>query len=108
MNSPTAINQNQEQILIRIMRTLPVSRVDELLDFARFLESQILTEKLAQGEGLTEIEADNDRWDKLLTTDESQKILERLAEEALNEHRSGKTKPMRLSDKGRMMNTNEH
>ena len=103
MNLKTDINQKQEKILIKIIRNLPPSRVDELLDFARFLESQILAEKLAQGEDLDEIEANNDRWDALLVTDDSQKMLEILAEEALNEHRLGKTKPMRFSNKGRII-----
>ncbi|HOW74513.1 MAG TPA: hypothetical protein P5102_12360 [Candidatus Competibacteraceae bacterium] len=103
MNLQTAVNQNQEQILIKIIRNLPPSRVDELLDFARFLEGQILAEKLTQGEDSAQIEADNDRWDALLATDESQKMLECLSNEALNEHRSGKTKPMKFSNKGRIM-----
>lgn len=103
MNTQATINQNQEQNLIKIMRNLPPSRVDELLDFARFLEAQILTEKLTQKEDLAEIDADNDQWDTLLTTDESQVLLERLAEEALAEHRLAKTKPMLFSDEGRIM-----
>lgn len=103
MNLETVINQDQEQILIKIMRVLPPPRVDELLDFARFLESQILTEKLTQGENLSALEADNDRWDTLLATEKSQELLECLAKEALNEHRLGKTKPMKFNDKGRMI-----
>ncbi len=50
MGLQTAISQNQEQILIKIVRNLPPSRVNELLDFARFLEGQVLAEKLTQGE----------------------------------------------------------
>ena len=103
MNLQNFIRQDQEEILIKIMRTLPPSRADELLDFARFLESKILSEKLTQGENLSEIEADNDRWDTLLATDKSQEMLECLAEEALNEHRLGKTKPIKFNDKGRII-----
>jgi len=103
MSIQSTINQNQEQNLIKIIRNLPPSRVDELLDFARFLEAQILTEKLTQEEDLAEIEADNDQWDTLLATDESQALLERLAQEALAEHRLAKTKPMLFSDEGRIM-----
>lgn len=103
MNLKTDVNQKQEKTLIKIIRNLPPSRVDELLDFARFLESKFLTEKLAQGEDIDEIEANNDRWDALLVTDNSQKMLEILAEEALNEHRLSKTKPMRFSNKGRII-----
>ncbi|MBS1222482.1 MAG: hypothetical protein H6R23_2102 [Proteobacteria bacterium] len=103
MNVQTAVDQNQEQTLIKIMRTLPPSRVEELLDFARFLEAQILTKRLIEEEDVAEIEADNDRWDALLSTDEAQTLLERLAEEALTEHRLAKTKPMIFSNEGRIM-----
>lgn len=44
-------------------------------------------------ESMDEIEADNVRWDALLATDESQALLERLADHALAELRAGKTRP---------------
>jgi len=50
MGLQTAINKNKEQILVKIVHNLPPSRVNELLDFARFLEGQVLAEKLTQGE----------------------------------------------------------
>lgn len=40
------------------------------------------------------IEADNARWYALLATDEAQSVLEKLAAEALAEHRTGCTKPI--------------
>ena len=52
---------------------------------------------------MAEIEADNARWDALLATDEAQALLEKLAEEALAEHRAGQTKPMAFSDEGRIV-----
>ena len=103
MNLQTAVNKNQEQTLIKIIRALPPLKAEELLDFARFLEAQILTERLIQEEDAAEIEADNEQWDALLATDKSQKLLERLAEEALTEHRLAKTKPMLFSHEGRIM-----
>ena len=103
MNTQTIINQDYEKILIKIMRILPPYRAEQLLDFARFLEAQILTERLIQEQDVAEIEADNDRWDALLATDEAQTLLERLAEEALTEHRLAKTKPMIFSNEGRIM-----
>ncbi len=74
-----------------------------MIDFARFLEAQILTEKLVQEEGIAEIEADNARWDALLATDEAQVLLEKLADEALAEHRAGKTQAMTFDDEGRIV-----
>jgi hypothetical protein len=47
-----------------------------------------------QDESIDAIEADNARWDALLATDESQAVLERLADEAFAELRAGKTRPM--------------
>jgi hypothetical protein len=99
----TATNQDYERALLNIVRTLPPNRVAQLVDFARFLEAQILSEELAQEEDIAEVEADNARWDALLATDKSQAVLKNLADEALAEHRAGKTKPMTFSDEGRIV-----
>lgn len=81
--------------LLTIARSLPPSRAAQLVDFARFLEAQSLAESMEwQDESVDEIEADNARWDALLATDESQALLERLADEALVELHAGKTRPM--------------
>jgi hypothetical protein len=103
MNMHTAISQNYERILINIVRVLPPNRAEQLVDFARFLEAQILTEELIREEDITKIEADNARWDALLATDEAQALLENLADEALAEHRAGKTKSMSINDEGRIV-----
>ncbi|MCZ7667615.1 MAG: hypothetical protein M5U34_10560 [Chloroflexi bacterium] len=87
MNMDMTIHPNHEQTLIKIARALPGNRVEQLVDFARFLEAQNLSEALLQGESIAEIEADNARWDALLETDEAQALLEKLADEALSEHR---------------------
>jgi hypothetical protein len=56
-----------------------------------------------QDESINAIEADNARWDALFATDESQALLERLADEALADYRGGKTKPMAFTDDGRLV-----
>ena len=94
MKTDTAVHQDYEQTLITIVRVLPPNRVEQLMDFARFLEAQILGEELIQGVDLAEIESDNAEWDALLATDEAQTLLETLADEALAEHRAGRTRPM--------------
>ena len=100
INSQTTI---LEQALINITRALPSKRIAQLLDFARFLEAQSLAEQLAQEEiNETEIAAENERWDALLATPESQDLLDKLAEEALAEQQSGQTKEMRFTDEGRI------
>lgn len=98
----TVVLEKQERTLIKIARTLPPNRVEQLVDFARFLEAQILSEELLRDEDPDEIEADNARWDVLLESDRSQEMLTRLASEALAEHRAGKTKPMVFDDEGRI------
>jgi len=52
---------------------------------------------------MADIKADNERWDSLLATDESQALLEKLVDEALAEHRAGRTKPMAFSGSGRIV-----
>ena len=79
MSMNMAASQDYERILINIVRVLPPNRVEQLVDFARFLEAQILSEKLIQAEDSAEIEADNARWDALLETDEAQALCEDLA-----------------------------
>lgn len=96
MNMDTTVRQEYERTLLKIARVLPPGRVEQLVDFARFLEAQNLSEALAQEEDISEVEADNARWDALLATDESQALLEKLAAEALAEHQAGKTMVMEL------------
>ena len=94
--------QNYESVLIAIVRTLPPHRAEQLVDFARFLEAQRLTDELVQTESIEEIDADNTRWDEVLATDASQTLLEKLASEALAEHRAGKTRPMTFTKDGQI------
>ena len=103
MTMNTAVERDYERTLIKIARVLPPNRVEQLVDFARFLETQSLSEELIQEEDMAEIEADNARWDALLATDEAQSLLEKLAQEALVEHRAGKTRPMAFNDKGQII-----
>ena len=91
-----------EDTLLQIARALPPQRAEQLLDFARFLESQRLAEALFREENATEVEADDARWDALLSSAEGQEILNQLAQEALAEHRAGKARPMTFDDEGRL------
>ncbi|WP_076793060.1 hypothetical protein [Chlorobium sp. KB01] len=103
MHTVTHTDKENEKALIKIVRSLPSNRLEQLVDFARFLEAQILSEELVSEEGLSAIEADNAQWDALLETDESQDLLDKLAGEALAEHKAGKTKPMAFNQKGRIV-----
>lgn len=97
MIADTAIHQDYERTLIKIVRVLPTNRLEQLVDFARFLETQIRGEEFIPEQAAIESEADDARWDALLATDEGQMLLDKLANEALAEHRAGKTKAMAFS-----------
>lgn len=103
VNAITATRQSYERTLIQIVRILPPTKAEQLVDFARFLEAQILSTERIQEEDIPEIEADNARWDALLATGEAQALLEKLAGEALAEHRSGKTRPLAFSHEERQL-----
>ncbi len=47
---------------------------EQLVDFARFLKAQILSENLIREEELGNIEADNERWDALMAADKAQSL----------------------------------
>lgn len=102
MTLETVVYQDYEQTLITIVRSLPLNRVQQIVEYAKFMEAQILTEKLMEEETAAEIEADNARWDALVATDRSQKLLEQLANEALAEHRAGRTTPMIFKKDGQL------
>ena len=96
-------HKDNERTLIKIVRVLPSNKVEQLLDFARFLDAQILSEDLIKEEGALEIAADNEQWESLMATDEGQILLEKMAGEALSEHRTGKTKTMVCNHDGRIV-----
>jgi hypothetical protein len=62
----------------------------EVLDFARFPKVQ----EAKAGEREQESTEDDARWDALLATEESQRLLEKLADEALSEIEVGQARPM--------------
>lgn len=95
-------NQNHEQILIDIVRHLPINKADQLVEFACFLEAQKLNEFLRKDENIADVEEDNTRWDELMETDKAQALLDMLADEALEEYKSGKTKAMKFNKKGQI------
>jgi len=92
-----------EQKLVDIIRRLPPERVSEVIDFAQFLEFQtIRTFEGLPDEGASEkeISAENAQWDALLATDESQHLLEKMADEALAEIQAGHARPLVFTKDG--------
>ena len=62
-----------------------------------------MSEDLIKQESVLEIDADNEKWEALMATDESQALLDKMAVEALAEHRAGKTTSMAFTNKGRIV-----
>ena len=87
-----------EQKLLEIIRRLPTERVSEVVDFAQFLERQSTKENaLDEDMSEEEISAENARWDTLIATDESQRLLEKMADEALAEIKAGRARPLNFT-----------
>lgn len=105
MKTPTVLpTKDFERKLIEVVRRLPLPRVAEVIDFAQFLEFQItrtdLEELSADYETEEEIQVDNARWDELLATEESQGLLESMADAAWTEIEAGNSRPMIFTDDG--------
>jgi hypothetical protein len=88
--------EEYERALIQIVRKLPPERVYEVLDFAQFLEFQVA--KMRERD--QEYTEDDARWDALLATEESQRLLEKMADEALSEIEAGQATPIVLTEDG--------
>ena len=88
-----------EEQLIRIVRKLPPDRIAQVIDFAQFLEFQAtgVVDDLDLEE---ETAAENARWETLLATEESQRLLEHMADEAWAEIQAGLATPIIFTNNG--------
>ncbi len=88
--TPTTV---EEQILLGVVRHLPPERVSEVIDFARFLQhrgqSVVEYAELGEHRSVERLAEGDARWDALLATEESQRLLEHMADEALAEIEAG-------------------
>jgi dTDP-glucose pyrophosphorylase len=94
-----------EQQLIRIIRRLPDDRISQVVDFAKFLEFEIRdvsNNLINQNETEEEIAQENNQWDTLLARDDAQRLLEKMADEALSEINAGHAKPMIFNQNGQI------
>ena len=85
----------EERQLIKIIRRLPVERVSEVIDFAKFLELQqakIREQRPSFVNNEFSTEGDK-KQDALLASDDAQQLLEKMADEASNEILAGNAKP---------------
>ncbi len=93
-----------EQKLVEILRRLPPERVSELVDFAEFLELRVSESEqdglLDENGREEEVASDDARWDALFASDESERLLEKMAAEALAELQAGRAGPIVLTEDG--------
>jgi hypothetical protein len=96
-----------EQIVRRIMRSLPPERVLELVDFARFLEFQTTRrEEYNTEEQDNETEeasqSGDERWEQLLAKPEAKRVMREMAREALEDYRAGRTTDINITEDGQL------
>lgn len=78
--------------LLEIVRNLPITHVEEVLDFARFLEWRTQRTHASSDDALDRpSDAENEAWDILLASGESQQVLSRLAAKAINDDENQET-----------------
>lgn len=71
-----------ENTIVNIINKLPADKISELIDFAKFLESQYLQKKHIEPE---------EKWNNLLTEPKAKRVMREMAQEALNDYYAGKT-----------------
>lgn len=91
---------DEEQKLMRIIRELSPARLAQVIDFAQFLAMRKSAEDELEEEDSS---AANARWDALFATEESQRLLERMADDALAEIRAGRARPMAFDENGEII-----
>jgi len=80
-----------EEILMNIVRSLPAERVIQILDYARYIQSQ--TDKLiTKDETEEEIIADEEHWNSQFAA--TQNGLKKMADKVRSDIRAGRSMPM--------------
>jgi len=82
-----------EQTIISIVRTLPVERVLQIVEFTRFHEWQETNSAQSRETG-------DEKWERLFGTPESERLLAELAREALSDYSAGHTTEITISKNG--------
>jgi hypothetical protein len=95
--------KEQERTLLRILRTLPNEKAAQIVDYARFVQSQTLPDLYQLDEDISEEEiiADEERWDAQFAASPNE--LSKLVQQAKEEIQKGQTTEIILTDDGRMI-----
>ena len=89
-----------ERTLLRIVRTLPIERTAQILDYARYIQKQtqedfgVLEDDFSQ----KEILADEKHWNRQFT--KSQDALSKMADKVRVDIKAGRTKKMMFTKDG--------
>ena len=105
MGTQTALQPSAyEQALISIVRTLPVERVVQILDYAHYIQSRTVEDFgfLDDDETEEEIRASEEKWDRLFAKPEAQRVMREMAHEALEDYRAGRTTDITITEDGRL------
>ena len=96
-------SSSYEQLLIDIVRALPAERVAQILDFARYVQTQTAEDFGVPDEPESEQEmlADEARWDAQFEA--TQDGLQKMASRVRSEIKAGRTMPMRFTRDGRIV-----
>jgi hypothetical protein len=91
-----------EQALISIVRTLPLERIVQILDYARYIQSQTVEDFgfLDDDETEEEILADEALWDAQFAA--TQDDLNKMADKVRADIRAGRTMPMVFTKDGKL------
>ena len=89
-----------EEILMGIVRSLPAERVVQILDYARYIQSQI-DELVNEDETEEEIRADEAHWNSQFAA--TQDGLKKMADKVRAEIRAGRTMPMVFKKEGKIV-----
>ena len=91
-----------EKTLIHIVRTLPIERTAQILDFARYIQKQTQEDfgVLEDDFSPEEIFEDEKRWDRQFA--ESQPTLSKMAEKVRADIRAGNAKKMVFTKDGKI------
>jgi len=103
METQTTIQSSAyEQTLISIVRTLPIERVLQILDYARYIQSQVMEDfsLLDRDETEEDILADEARWDAQFAA--TQEGLKKMADKVRAEIGAGRTMAMVFTPEGRL------
>ncbi len=92
-----------EKKLLAIMRQLPPKRVEQLVDFADFLQSRTKTDDQWLEENDAERSAAaNEQWDALFASEEGQNLLDSLVEQAKVDIKAGRVYGIKIIEEGEL------